>query len=230
MALRPIYYDTETTGIRSDKDRIIELAAYDPLRDRSFVQLIHPGCPIPPEATAIHHITDDMVASAPSFGKVAEEFVAFCEGDVVLVAHNGDAFDKPFLGHEFRRHNVPMPAWRTLDTLKWSRRYRPDLPRHSLQFLREVYQVPVNQAHRALDDVLVLHNVFSQMIDDLPWETICAMLEVKRALSTMPFGKHQGTALAKLPPSYVQWLASSGALDKDENADLKSAFQQLKLL
>ena len=46
---RPIYYDTETTGIRNDKDRIIELAAYDPIENRTFCHLINPGMPIPKE-------------------------------------------------------------------------------------------------------------------------------------------------------------------------------------
>ncbi|MFT5317731.1 MAG: DNA polymerase-3 subunit epsilon, partial [Chlamydiales bacterium] len=84
MSLRPIFYDTETTGISAERDRVIELAAYDPVKDKSFVQLINPECPIPPEATAIHHITDEMVASEPNFNDITESFVEFCQGDTVL--------------------------------------------------------------------------------------------------------------------------------------------------
>lgn len=47
MGKRPIFYDTETTGVKSDKDRIIEIAAYDPILDRSYVSLIHPQMSIP---------------------------------------------------------------------------------------------------------------------------------------------------------------------------------------
>ncbi|MEI8124716.1 MAG: exonuclease domain-containing protein, partial [Parachlamydiaceae bacterium] len=71
MSLRPIFYDTETTGIRAEKDRVIEIAAYDPMNDRSFERLVNPGCPIPAEATAIHHISNEMVADAPSFDVIA---------------------------------------------------------------------------------------------------------------------------------------------------------------
>ena len=40
---RPIYYDTETTGVNAKQDRIIEIAAYDPEQDRTFESLINPG-------------------------------------------------------------------------------------------------------------------------------------------------------------------------------------------
>jgi DNA polymerase III subunit epsilon len=228
--LRPIYYDTETTGIRNDKDRIIELAAFDPIENRTFCQFINPGCPIPPEATAIHKITDEMVAQAPSFKEVAESFIAFCPPETVLIAHNNDAFDKLFLEQEFKRASLEFPQFRFVDTLKWARKYRSDLPRHTLQSLREVYGFSANQAHRALDDVIVLHQVFSAMIDDLSIEKVLELLSCPRVLSRMPFGKHQGKLLAEVPKNYVAWLASTGAFDKSENQELKGNFEKLGLL
>jgi DNA polymerase-3 subunit epsilon len=227
MALRPIYYDTETTGIRHDKDRIIELAAYDPYRDKSFCKLINPKQPIPAEATAIHKITDEMVADAPTFDEIIPEFLEFCEGDTVLIAHNNDAFDLLFIRAEFGRSSIAMPNWTFLDTLKWARKYRPDLPRHSLQFLREIYGFPANNAHRALDDVIVLHQVFSVMIDDLPLETALSLLKTPAKVNSMPFGKHQGKPLDKVPKDYVAWLDKTGAFEKAENSPLRDAFQKL---
>ncbi len=230
MTLRPIYYDTETTGVRSDKDRIIELAAYDPIEDRSFCKLINPGCPIPPEASAVHHITDEMVKAAPSFGEVGRAFLEFCPVGTVLIAHNNDAFDKLFLEVEFKRAEVELPTFNYIDTLKWARKYRPDLPRHTLQSLREVYGFASNQAHRALDDVIILHKVFTAMIDDLSMETVMDLLSKPQVLSRMPFGKHQGKPLAEIPKNYVAWLASSGAFDKVDNEQLKQSFEKLGLL
>lgn len=230
MPMRPIYYDTETTGVRAEKDRIIEIAAYDPVRDRRFEMFVNPGCPIPPEAIAIHHITDEMVASAPSFAHVGAEFIEFCDGDVVLIAHNNDNFDYHFLRNEFNRHAISMPSWKFLDSLKWARRYRPDLPRHTLQFLREIYGIQANNAHRALDDVIVLHQIFQSLIDDLPMDDVYSLLNRPRTIQVMPFGKHQGQPLSQLPRNYIQWLASSGALEKPENLELKESFQRLGLL
>lgn len=227
---RPIYYDTETTGVKADDDRIIELAAYDPERKKNFVQLINPGRPIPAAASAVHHITDDMVAKEPSFSQIAESFVEFCEGDSVLIAHNNDAFDKPFLEAEFKRANLEIPEWKYLDSLKWSRRYRADLPKHALQFLRQVYDFEANTAHRALDDVKMLAQIFSMMIDDLSINEVMLLMSQKKAMKRMPFGKHQGKILNQVPKSYVKWLAQSGAFDKDENQNLKECFESLGML
>lgn len=230
MALKPIYYDTETTGVKSDKDRIIELAAFDPTDNRTFVELINPGFPIPPEATAIHKITDEMVASVPSFKEIGQKFTQFCGTDCVLIAHNNDAFDKLFIEAEFKRSDLPIPAWPYIDSLKWSRKYRSDLPRHTLQSLRELFGIAANQAHRALDDVLVLHEVFSLMIGDLSMETVMELLSKSSALHRMPFGKHQGKPLNEVPKDYVKWLATSGAFDKKENEELRKSFEKIGVL
>jgi DNA polymerase-3 subunit epsilon len=225
MSLRAIYYDTETTGIKADRDRVIEIAAFDPVTGRTFEKMINPGCPIPAEATAIHHITNEMVQDCPSFGEIAAEFIEFCEGDVVLVAHNNDGFDIHFLRNEFSKAGMSFPPiWKFMDSLKWARRYRPDLPRHTLQFLRETYGYPSNNAHRALDDVIVLHQVFTSMIDDIAIDKVYALLNVQKEIQHMPFGKHQGKPFKLIPKDYVVWLATSGTFDKPENQQLRECF------
>ncbi len=226
MSKRPIYYDTETTGVRPDKDRIIEIAAFDPIQNRTFSSLIKPDCPIPPEASAIHKITDEMVKDAPTFAEVGKLFIEFCSEDVVLIAHNNDSFDKPFLECEYKRNEVALPNWPYIDSLKFSRKYRPDLPRHSLQHLREYHGIKANNAHRALDDVIILHQIFSLMIDDLTMETILGLMNQKQTLRHMPFGKHRGTPIKDMPAGYVRWLHENGALDKPDNAELKEAFSE----
>lgn len=230
MTFRPIFYDTETTGIRAERDRIIEIAAFDPILNRSFEQLVNPGVSIPAEATAIHHITNEMVANAPAFNQVGQDFIQFCEGDVILIAHNNDQFDIHFLRNEFNRAQIPMPEWKFVDSLKWARRYRPDLPKHTLQFLREIYQITANNAHRALDDVLVLYQVFMNMVDDLTIDAVHALLNKPRQLMHMPFGKHQGVPLKDVPRDYIRWFAGSGGFDKPENQELRASFEKLGYL
>lgn len=228
--MRYIFYDTETTGLSPEKDRIIELAAYDSERDTQFVSFINPGRPIPAESSNIHGITTEMVANAPSFAEVWGSFLAFCEGDVVLVAHNNDTFDQLFLKEECARNQVSFVTCPFLDSLKWARRYRPDLPRYTLQFLRESYGIVANQAHRALDDVIVLHQVFMAMTDDLTPDVVYKLMQKKKIMRVMPFGKHQGTALRQLPKDYLAWLRKSGALEKPENSELLESLRALEML
>lgn len=225
--MRAIFYDTETTGLKAKSDKIIELAAYDPERDKTFETFLHPGFPIPPDVTAIHGITDEMVKNAPSFSDIALDFVKFCEGDTVLIAHNNDTFDVLFLRSEYERAGFQIPEWKFLDSLKWARRYRPDLPKHNLQSLREHYGISENRAHRALDDVKVLHEVFKHLTDDLTITQVFQLLNKPRPIQHMPFGKYQGYLLKDVPQDYIKWLHSSGAFEKPENKELLSSFQSI---
>jgi len=98
-----VVLDTETTGMDLDRDRVIELGLvkfeYD--RDSGAVGRVlgvydgleDPGRPIPPESTAVHHITDEMVA-----GKRLDEAAIerMLDGVGVVIAHNA-GFDRPFV-------------------------------------------------------------------------------------------------------------------------------------
>ncbi len=70
-----VFFDCETTGTDISKDRIIEISLLKLFPDgheeiNTF--LINPGIPIPPEATAIHGITDEDVKDKPSFSALLE--------------------------------------------------------------------------------------------------------------------------------------------------------------
>ena len=228
--MRPIYYDTETTGLKAEKDRIIEIAFYDPVKKKELVSFINPEMSIPEESRKITGINDEMVKDAPKFKEIIPQLITFCEEPCVLIAHNNDNFDIYFLKEEFKRSNVAFPNFKFLDSLKWAKKYRPDLPKHNLQYLREVYRIEENNAHRALDDVIVLEKVFSNLIDDIPLETAWKLIYEKsnaNEITQMPFGKHKGTPLNRLPKNYIEWLKQSGALDKPENTNLKKYFETL---
>jgi DNA polymerase-3 subunit epsilon len=231
MAKKIIFFDTETTGLKIGQDRIIEIAAYNPLDQSSFSRLINPQIPISEETKTLCQISDEMVKDEPTFDTVIKDFIAFCPEETVLVAHNGDSFDKPFLEAECKRCNILLPPYLYFDTLKWARKYRPDLPKHSLQYLREAYQIPPNQAHRALNDVMILYQVYSKMTDDLSIEQVFTLLKEKNTdLDRMPFGKYQGQDLKQIPKSYYAWLKKNNVLEKEENKKLKEALDKLHLL
>jgi DNA polymerase-3 subunit epsilon len=93
-----------------------------------------------------------------------------------------------------------------------------------------MYGISANNAHRALDDVLVLWKVFKEMSDDLSISQAYELMQQKHALTRMPFGKHRGLPLEQVPGSYYRWLANSGALDKPDNEELKTRLEELQLL
>ena len=69
-----IFFDLETTGVNVTHDRIVEISVVKVNPDNSIVERtrrINPGCHIPEEATAIHHISDADVADCPTFRQIA---------------------------------------------------------------------------------------------------------------------------------------------------------------
>ncbi|MGN5124121.1 3'-5' exonuclease [Aeromonas sp. 30P] len=80
--------DTETTGL-DDQAEIIEISIIDQFGGVVFDSLVKPQKPIPAEATAIHGITNDMVATAPSWADIHDEVcrIVSCKP---LVIYNAD--------------------------------------------------------------------------------------------------------------------------------------------
>lgn len=99
--------DLETTGTKIATDRIVQIGIHylpDPEHpDREPVDLlINPECPIPPDATECHGITDEMVAGKPTFKEVALALMEAIRG-CDLVGFNLTNFDVPLLWEEFFR-------------------------------------------------------------------------------------------------------------------------------
>ncbi len=82
-----VVFDLETTGLTAGEDRTVEIA-YQKIMPSgeviAAVQRINPLRPIPKDSTAVHGITDEDVANAPSFAKLCYELWSIFEGvDVV---------------------------------------------------------------------------------------------------------------------------------------------------
>ena len=100
-----VVFDIESTGVNARADRIIELAAIRIEPDGTETEkcwLLNPGVPIPPETTAIHGITDEIVKNCPTFADAAEDIWRFFK-DCDLSGFNCDRFDVPCLEEEFAR-------------------------------------------------------------------------------------------------------------------------------
>ena len=104
--------DLETTGTDPATSRVVEVGIVKRLPDGGDHVIswrINPSVPIPPDASAIHGVTDADVAPCPPFAEVADDIAATLAG-CDLVVFNGRAFDLPLLRAEFARCGVAWPC------------------------------------------------------------------------------------------------------------------------
>lgn len=147
--------DVETTGLRPDAHRIIELAVVttDPwgrVLDQWSTRVDPQG---PVGATHIHGITAADVAGAPTFEQLLEHLSYRLAGSA-LVAHNA-SFDMAFLHAEYRRAGWALPTdVPHLCTLEASQHHLPRLERRRLGDCCWAVGHPLTNAHSALGDAL----------------------------------------------------------------------------
>lgn len=167
-SMREIVFDTETTGLDSRLDRIIELGCIELVNrfptGRTFHHYIHPqDRAIDPEAQQVHGIGLADLEGKPCFHEIAEEFLAFIDG-AALVAHNAN-FDIGFINAEFRRCGHPAVGLeRVVDTLAIARRKHPMGP-NSLDALCRRYGIDLGRRakHGALLDSELLAEVYIEL-------------------------------------------------------------------
>jgi DNA polymerase-3 subunit epsilon len=166
--LREIVFDTETTGLDQNLDRIIEIGGVELENGfptgRVFHHYIHPGNrAIDAEAQAVHGISMADLAGKPQFSAIAVEFMAFFEG-ARLVAHNA-GFDVAFVNAELARLGMPgFQNARVVDTLALARRKHPMGP-NSLDALCRRYAIDNSRRvhHGALLDSELLAEVYIEL-------------------------------------------------------------------
>jgi DNA polymerase-3 subunit epsilon len=151
--------DVETTGLGRN-DRIVSAAVYRLDADGDPVD--HWYTTVNPERDPgpvfIHGLTSDVLAGAPTFAGIAEEFAARLAGRV-LVAHNA-LFDWSMIAREFARIGVAAPVRQRLCTIVLSRDLKLPLRNHKLGTLAAHFGVRPQHAHHALDDARVLAEAF----------------------------------------------------------------------
>jgi len=161
--------DTETTGMSPAYGHALvevgRVAVVDGTLADTWSSLVRPGRPIPPDASAVHGITDAMVADAPPPGEVGRALREAC-GDATLVLHNA-TFDLPFLNSMLRGAGLP-PLWNpVIDTLGLARGLL-GTGSNSLGSLAVRFELPRETAHRALGDALTTARLFLKLAER--WE------------------------------------------------------------
>ena len=184
IALDALVIDTETTGLDPSKARIVEFGAV-PLTGgkldeaAALRRLVNPGEPIPPAATAIHHIDDAAVASAPGFAAAWPEIVAVFSGAIVIGHTLG--FDLAVLKRECERAGLPWIAPHTLDTRLLAEVAEPNLGGYTLEHLAAWLGVAVDGRHSALADATLTGKIFLALLPKLREGNIRTLAEAEQA-------------------------------------------------
>lgn len=219
--------DLETTGLGDDKgpgkDKVVEFASVkfklgEPL---TWVHsLINPQIPIPAEASAQHHLTDEDVLGAPLIDEFLKSYQWNCD---CSVAHNA-VFDTKFI-----QFSEPVLCSRRL----FQRMY-PECSHSSNQFVRyffglkkieELEQIGASHAHRALYDAIVTTKNLEYMINlllvgnpDMTLQDVVNWTLQPSLLKYVGFGKHKGMLWANVPRDYMDYALNNF---KDLDSDMK---------
>lgn len=173
-----IVFDIETTGFSAAKNQIIEIGAVKvaggEIVDR-YSSFVNPQVPIPFKIETLTGINDEMVMDAPLIDVVLPEFLEFV-GDAAVVAHNA-GFDTRFIKSKARDIGLLFSPT-IVDTLSIGRILFPQLGRHRLDTLAKVYQIPLENHHRAVDDAEATARIWQRMIADLKARGIWKLQEI----------------------------------------------------
>lgn len=225
---KPIaFFDTETTGVDLENDRIVSISITIMSRDlRSKLDsryvLINPTIPIPKEASDIHGITDELVKDKPVFAQYARgmaQFLAGCD----LAGFHILGFDVPLLGEEFERCGISWPEPGTI-FLDACRIYHEKEKRDLTAAVKFYLGREIEGAHTADGDVESTIDVFRRQLEFYPDLTGMTMEQVadfcmpekfvdlagkivlnEQGVPVFSFGKNKGDAV-KESLSYATWM------------------------
>ena len=217
--MRLLITDTETVGLNAPAQPasgIVEVAYLEidsetlEITDE-FYSRINPGCKIAPEASAVHGISDEDVANAPTMSE------AFVVNDAVINIGHNSQFDCKFLAPYYEN------LVGSLCTLALARQYIKDSDNHKLGTLVKHLGLPEGAEHNALADCHMTRHLLKHIVD-MSGRSLQAHIAAARKpknILTMPFGKYRGQRLATLPKWYIEYFN-----DKEIDPDLRYSFDQ----
>lgn len=243
-----LFFDLETTGLDLAEAHIVEFAVLRygwPLGDELpglNLRLVNPGVPIPPEASAVHHIVNADVQDAPIEDRLGIVLRETLPSMGALCGHNISLYDLPIAR---ARLGWPAPGVPVLDTDRLARHVWPDLPSYKLEVLAYRFGLHPDEdlaalvarprtcrsigAHSAGYDCLMCVNLLRRIVSESGVDTLSGLAELSASLilvKKMRFGKHSGSLVADLPRDYVAWLKKQSWLQA-EQPDLAYTLNQL---
>ena len=241
-----VFFDLETTGLHLKNDRIVELALIKVTPQGDVLEKVrrfNPGMPIPPEATAVHGITDADVADKAPFCARARSLLAMLDG-CDLGGFNIRRFDIGMLVEEFKRCGLEfsLEGRRVIDMQNIFHREEPrDLSAAARFYLDREHE----EAHTALGDIRTSAAVLGAQLEryaHLPRDldglhAYCdayapIWTEADRWFSSTDEGrvfrrgKHRGRSLSDVAgsePDYLQWMLGADDMDEEVQSIVREA-------
>ena len=217
--------------------RIVQFAAtkiWPHGKRQSWEFLVNPGFQIPPEASAVHGITDADVATAPTFKEISGEILSIFE-DSDIAGFNIKKFDMEILLVELDRIGVDMTTFNPFDRhyIDVYQMYTRLFPKKLSSIYTRLTGEELNNAHDALADVNATIVVFEKLLEQYPelpktakemdsycsWDVPRADISGKFYLDIdgqyrFAFGMHKNK-LAKEEFNYVKWMFDKGNFAPD---------------
>lgn len=216
--------DVETTGVDAATAEVCEIAWRDvdlagaPIGLGMQQSLVNPGVPIPPEASAVHHIVDADVIDAPALSDLIPPLLHEADGRPLLfVAHNS-AFERAFL--------PDAGPW--LCTYRLALHLLPEMKSHALQYLRYALKLDVplaagSAAHRAAADVEVTCSLLGHLLSlaqaggmvEQSVERLIQAVDAPAELSRLPFSSQGYAPFSEVDDGYLEWIIQKSAGGRD---------------
>ena len=242
-----IFFDLETTGLSITHDRIIQLGYIKVMPGGGETAgnfLFNPEMPIPPESSAIHHITDADVADKPTFKQMARQLEQLFKG-CDLAGYNSNRFDVPLLIEEFLRAGVrfDLSHVRCIDVQNIF--YKME-PRTLIAAYRFYCGKQLEGAHDATSDIRATYEVLQAQLDhyagelqnDVQWlsdfsrmnrnvDLMGTMIYDDHDRPIFNFSKHKGclvTEVLQKDPNFYPWV-----MNGDFAHSTKQVLTQIKL-
>ena len=173
---RCVFLDTETTGKCEDGPahighRVIDIGAVEVINrrftDNNFQCYLNPHRQVDPEAVQVHGITDEFLQDKPDFKDLAQKFIDYIRG-AVLIIHNAK-FDVGFLDQEFELCGLKeriADLCTVVDSYSEAKELLPGHAKYSLDALSKMFNLQHNydrSFHGALLDSKILADVYLAM-------------------------------------------------------------------
>lgn len=225
------FFDLETTGTQVASDRIVEISilkVFPNGNKESLTLRVNPEMPIPAESTAIHGISDEMVANEPTFKELAPRIYEMIK-DSDLAGFNSNRFDIPLLAEELLRADIDFDLKRALAVDVQTIFHKKE--KRTLEAAYKFYcGKELTDAHSAEADTLATYEVLKAQLahyDDLE-NDINFLAEYSKHKEfvdfagyivynedgdeVFSFGKHRGKRVLDVleeEPGYFGWLLNA---------------------